>query len=109
MSDMPPDVPHFSFPFRLDGDHVAVDEQNTSDEIMACVSVIARCPVGFRDERPDYGWPFPEFRNVPVQPGPLEVALMRLEPRAQYAFHEYADVLSAAVRHLEVAVGTTTK
>jgi hypothetical protein len=118
---MPSDAPHFSFPFRFtsvterqpDGSElvvdqfVAVEEQNDQAEIMSCVNVITRCPLGFRDERPDYGWPWPDFRTAPIQPGPLEVALMRLEPRASYAFYEYGDVLSQAIRHLQTEVTST--
>jgi phage baseplate assembly protein W len=98
------EVPHLSFPFRIDGDHVGVDEQNDQAEVMSCVNVIARCPLGYRAERPDYGWAWPDFRTAPIDPGGLEIALDRLEPRASTTFYEYADALSAAIRHLQVAV-----
>jgi hypothetical protein len=32
---------------------------------------------------------------------------MRLEPRASYAFYEYGDVLSQAIRHLQTEVTST--
>lgn len=98
------ETPHFAFPFHIDGDHVAVEQQNDQAEVMSCVNVIVRCPLGFRAERPDYGWPWPDFRNIPIAQGGLEVALSRLEPRAKYTFYEYGDVLSQAIRHLQTEV-----
>lgn len=119
---MPPvEVPHFSYPFRFEtakvggtdtdpvfATTVPVDEQNTQAEIMSSVNVVARCSLGFRDERPDFGWPFNTFQTAPLDTRPLAAALERLEPRAQYELFEYADVLSQAVRHIQVAVAGGT-
>ena len=102
-------TPHFSFPFRIEGDHVAVEEQNDQAEVLSCVNVIARCPLGFRDERPDYGWPWPEFHTIPIDPTDLEAAIARLEPRALTEFYEFGDVTSIAIRHLQVAVSSQAR
>ena len=79
-----PDRPHFQQPFtRPAGTHgVNVIEQDTSDHILSCQWTIASCPVGFRDERPEFGWAFPTFQPLPVDYAALVDALKTFEPRA---------------------------
>jgi phage baseplate assembly protein W len=98
------DTPHFSFPFRLEGGRVAVVEQGTDEHVESCEHVIVACPVGFRDERPEFGWPFPEFVTIPVSTGGIEQALRQFEPRSTARGHEYADAANAAIRHMRVEV-----
>jgi phage baseplate assembly protein W len=98
--------PHFAFPFQRAGDgKVAVVEQDTLQHVDSCCQVIVRCPVGWRPERPEFGWQFPEFRSAPIDPGQLTHALRRFEPRAQnVSADEYADLANDAVRHLSIDV-----
>lgn len=97
--------PHFAHPFGRDAaGRVNVVEQDTAEHVMACENVIVRCPTGFREERPEFGWPFPEFGTTPVDTGPLEDALRRFEPRGKVHAREYADAADAAVRHIELDV-----
>jgi phage baseplate assembly protein W len=98
------DVPHFAFPFGRSDGKVAVVEQDTSQHVMACENVIVRCPVGFRNERPEFGWRFPQFDPVPLDVRPLEAALARFEPRGHANAEEHADAVSAAVRHISIEV-----
>lgn len=99
------DRPHFRFPFGLGEDgRVGVLEQDTPDHVMSCEHVIVRCPVGWRQERPEFGWAFPEFRATPLDVGPLEAALAQFEPRGNADAHEWADEADAAVRHITVNV-----
>lgn len=99
------DRPHFSYPFErgVDG-NVKVVEQDTDEHVMACENVIIRCPVGWREERPEFGWPFPEFATTPLDLGPLENALDRFEPRGRAVGHDIADAADAAIRHVQVDV-----
>lgn len=100
------DTPHFAYPFQRGANgHIAVVEQDTDEHVMACENVIVRCPLGFRDERPEFGWPWPEFRTAPVDVGALEEALRRFEPRGRATGHEYADAVNAAVRNIDIEVG----
>jgi phage baseplate assembly protein W len=97
--------PHFAFPFqRGPNGKVNVVEQDSPEHVMSCENVIVRCPVGFRDDRPEFGIPWPQFRNAPLDLGALEAALQRFEPRSRATGHEWADVASAAIRNIEIDV-----
>lgn len=93
-------IPHFRFPFAR-GSYV---EQDTEDHVMSCENVIVRCPVGFREDRPDFGIPWPEFATVPVNPADITAALRRLEPRGNATGYEYADKLDPATRYIDIDV-----
>jgi phage baseplate assembly protein W len=97
------DIPHWTFPFAR-GSYV---EQDTTDHVMSCENVIVRCPLGFRDDRPDFGIPFPEFATVPVDPAAVTAALRRLEPRGEARGEEYADTADATIRHLSIDIGVS--
>jgi hypothetical protein len=79
-----PERPHFAFPFAraAGGGSVAVIEQDSQEHIMACAQVIANCPLGARDERPEFGWAWPDLVELPLDPTPLIQALNQFEPRA---------------------------
>lgn len=96
--------PHFSYPFRRENGKVAVVEQDTLEHVDSCVNVIVRCPLGFRDDRPEFGWPFPEFANIPIDTRALADAISELEPRANTRIEEYADIASSAVRDISVDI-----
>ena len=58
------DHPHFAMPFRLEGDHFAVNEQDTSDEVADCVELTLRTVQGERRTLPEFGRPdFLEFTS----------------------------------------------
>src|SRR4051812_44013524 len=72
-----PDIPHFAFPFRRDArGKVVVDEQDTSARNLSRANVIARCPIGARLARPDFGVPWFEYQTK-VEPSDLADALAR--------------------------------
>lgn len=102
-----PELPHFSFPFqRGAGGKVEVVEQQTDEHVGACVSVISRCPLGFRHDRPEFGWDWPEFRSVPLDVDALAETIRRFEPRADLTARELTEIaeLVNAIRHGEVDV-----
>lgn len=80
----------------------AVVEQDTPDELLTCAQHIVRCPTGFRQARPDFGWSFPEFRNVPLDTGSLIDALERFGPSGRFSAGEVADVVDASIRHIAI-------
>jgi phage baseplate assembly protein W len=99
------DIPHFAFPFERGADgKVKVVEQDTPEHVMACENVIVRCPRGYRLDRPEFGWPFPTFRNAPIDVNELEAALRKFEPRSRVSAFEYADVADNARRNITVEV-----
>jgi phage baseplate assembly protein W len=69
--------PHWNFPYVRG----KVVEQDTPEHIVACQARIASCPLGFRDERPEFGWTFPIYRPTNLNLDELEDALRRFEPR----------------------------
>ena len=77
--------PHFSFPFGRSADGKTIDtvEEGSVENIMANVQMIARCPVGYRLERPEFGWAFPDLTMMPIDSQPLLDAINRFEPRAR--------------------------
>lgn len=104
---MAADTPHFAYPFALVGAHVATVEQDTEEHLMTCANHVARCPTGFRDERPDFGWSFPEFRTAPLDPEGLVVALERFGPAARFTATEVADAADATTRRITIEMGMT--
>ena len=97
------DRPHFAFPFQRDGVYgILTVEQGTTEHVDACCQMIIRCPLGFREDRPDFGWPWPEFNTTPIELGPLQEALSRLEPRAVPDVTQYQDAAEAAVQHIAI-------
>lgn len=95
------EIPHFAYPFTITTS-VAVVEQDTTDELLACAQHLVRCPVGFRLSRPDFGWSFPEFRTIPLNTNGLVAALERFGPAGQFTASEVADTVDASVRHISV-------
>lgn len=99
------DIPHFAYPFQRGANgKVNVVEQDTPEHVMTCEHMIVRCPLGWREDRPEFGWPFPEFHPAPVNTEALEEALRRFEPRGTARGTEYQDAAEAAVRHIRVNV-----
>ena len=98
-----PDAPHFAFPFRRGTDgKVEVVEQSSDRHIYGQEYAVVSTPLGFRLDRPDFGWPWPEFSNLPLDLGPLRRALTRLVPESNADVTEWADKASQAVRHVRV-------
>jgi len=100
-----PENPHFKFPFTLNAEgRINQIEQDTIEHVQSCEEVIVRCPLGFRDDRPEFGWPWPEFANIPIDPQALEDALATFEPRGRANAVEWAEAANAAVRNISVDV-----
>jgi len=75
-------APHFSYPFRFASPGVAVNEQDSADEIADCVLAILLCPLGYRVELPTFGIPDPTFSTPEVDVDSLQAAVDVWEPRA---------------------------
>jgi phage baseplate assembly protein W len=102
-----PALPHLAYPFARtpDGTGIQVNEQDTEAEIMACEMVIVSYPVGYREDRPEYGWAFPDLAQAPISTASLEQALKEFEPRGPVqidAVHDYAN--STATLNVNVQI-----
>jgi hypothetical protein len=102
---MPDAAPHFGFPFqrRADGKVVVTVEQDSLGHVDACAQVVIRCWIGFRDDLPDFGWPFPVFKNAPLDTKPVADALVKWgHPLGSPSVTEYADVIDSAIRFMDI-------
>ena len=79
-----PRSPHISYPFRRDPTtgKVVFVEQDSEEHVMSCVNMIARCPTGYREDRPEFGWDWPDMKLMPIDPSPLLNSIAAFEPRA---------------------------
>jgi phage baseplate assembly protein W len=98
------ETPHFRHPFGRDPrtGKVAVVEQDTPEHVISCENVIVACPTGARFARPEFGWPWPEFRNAPLSVAALEAALREFEPRSRATALDKAEQINVALRRIEV-------
>ena len=107
-SAQPPEIPHFAYPFAFQNVNgqvqAAVVEQDSIEEILACVNAIVACPIGTRDELPGFGVPDVLFAQAPLNPSTVVQAIVRWEPRARIAASEFADAGSDAQRHLQLEI-----
>lgn len=75
-------IPHFAYPFQFTEDGMAVVEQDSLEEVFACVQMVAACPIGACPELPTFGIPDIAFSQAPVDAQSLADAIQQWEPRA---------------------------
>lgn len=91
------DIPHLSFPYEFG----SYNEQDTIDDITACVAAILSCPQGFRQEEPTFGISDQAFRQSGANLPELRSAVARWEPRAQIKADQ---IIDAAVAYVDLEV-----
>lgn len=97
-------VPHFLFPFQLNGDAFAVVEQDTPQEVQQCVEILLLTPVDSRLVLPDYGTPETLYTQLPVNVPAILAKLNNWEPRAAVALSQTLDTINEMVTYLRVNV-----
>lgn len=94
------DIPHFALPFRFeplnDTLTAAVNEQDSADDITACVEAVVRYRKGQRDVAPHFGIEDPVFHQGGVDSNALMQDIEDQEPRAQPALVAVEDELDRA-------------
>ncbi len=95
--------PHLRFPVRR-GSYV---EQDSDEHEQSRAELVISCPVGWRTERPEFGWRFPLFRNAPLDTTSLEHALRQFADVEVARIDEFADAANAAVRRMDVYLQST--
>lgn len=77
-------APQLAHPFRVEGGEVAIVDQDSVEEIRACVLASLRTRFGSRIDEPDFGAPSQVFKRNPRHPVPDAYlrAVERDEPRA---------------------------
>jgi phage baseplate assembly protein W len=86
-------IPHFTFPFAFVADAegnvtAAVNDQDTLEDVTACVTAILTTPLGFREELPDFGLRDMTFSQGGVDVDEIQVAIQQWEPRADVMIEE---------------------
>lgn len=99
-----PTNPHFAFPFIMQAANAAVVEQDSPDEVFACVRAAVGTPRGLRVDLPQFGMPDQVFRQKEVNIGEMRQALEQFEPRAQYAIDAQPDVFDALISRVTIEV-----
>ncbi len=79
-------IPHFNVPFSMvvtgPTSGAVVVEQDTLEEVLACVNTVAECTIGQCPTLPFFGRPDLTFSQAPVNTRELVAAIQRWEPRA---------------------------
>lgn len=97
------ELPHFAFPFERANGKVKVVEQDSEAHVMSCERSIAATPLGYRDERPDFGIPMPDYRTRIDLDG-IEQALRTWEPRSRLSSEELLDLVKYATGEREAVI-----
>jgi hypothetical protein len=103
------ELPHFQMPFRFDlvkgVPEAAVYEQDSVDEIATCVETIIRCPIGFRDELPEFGTPGDVvFGQAPLDLEAAKGCVSRWEPRADADYSEGGSAFDEGIRNIGISI-----
>lgn len=85
-------VPHLAWPIRIDGvtPVYATNQQDTNDEVAACVAVIVGYERGTRDDDLEFGIRDPTFETRPLDIADIESAVEDYESRASVSVTERA-------------------
>jgi phage baseplate assembly protein W len=76
-------VPHLMFPPQIDGSgHLAAVEQNSDEDILACVYIALKTPLGSRLYVPNFGVNDYTFHQDPLPLPQLVGEVQASEPRA---------------------------
>lgn len=97
-------VPHFLFPFKLNGNAFAVIEQDTQQEVQQCVVILLLTPTGSRLVSPDYGTPEILYSQLPVNIPAILAKLSDWEPRASVALAQTLNTVNAMISYIRVNV-----
>lgn len=99
-------APHFAFPFRVANGRVAVNEQDSPDDVAACVQAVLRTRPGERDALPNFGSPDLTFHQLPVDPDTLADLVEGWEPRARVLAEQDPDLLAEAALSVRLTLTT---
>jgi len=104
------DVPHFDLPLRFDPgqSRMAEVEQESVEEILACVLAVMLCERGFRVDVPEFGIDDPTFDPV-VDTDLLRSQIELWEPRAQLALGQRRDELDQLIARVQMRLQVRTE
>jgi phage baseplate assembly protein W len=97
-------VPHFKFPFTVNGSSFTVREQDTTGEIQDCVTVLLLTPTDSRMVLPDYGTPELLFSELPANIPAILANCNKWEPRATVTLTETLDAIDEKIATVQVQI-----
>jgi hypothetical protein len=97
-----PDIPHLKLPLQLHGTSFMMTEQDSDEEIADCVEAIIRCPVGFREDLPEFGMPEQTFASPSADITAMENAIIAWEPRVQALIAEDLSLMYQALERVGI-------
>lgn len=74
---------------------------------MAQAFVVANCPLGYREERPEFGWEWPDMKLMPIDATSLLNALTVFVPDGTFTLAQ-AQQVAADTFDMTINVGTAT-
>lgn len=95
------DTPHFAVPFRR-GRSIAAVDQDSDEDLLACVWAICSTEIGSRDEAPEFGVEDLAFQSEETVRTEVIEAVREWEPRVEIAMTTEIEEL---VLRAEVEIG----
>jgi hypothetical protein len=91
-------TPHFAYPFAFNakGEAIVVEQDGEADW-RARAANVAVCPVGFREDLPEYGVPPLLFATIPIDVAGIREAISRWA-ELDASVEEHAEGLDQTVR-----------
>lgn len=96
---------HFALPFRYVNGAPVVNDQDSVDDVAACVEAIVRFPKGYRPEQPDFGITDPTFTQGGANVDLLHQEVAEWEERVDLAMERDPSLMSELVDRVRVTVG----
>lgn len=98
------DVPHFDLPFRFSQGRAVEVEQDSIDDVAACVEAALRTRPHERDEHPEFGTPDLTFSQLPLSTDALVATVEKSEPRARLLAEVAPDRLDETVARVRLTI-----
>ena len=102
-----PDIPQLAFPIRVEGNHVAVVEQGSVDDIVGQVWTLCLTPPGWLthdDEVREFGLADQAHRQGGADASLIEQQITRFVPDAEVVVDEQPDALDPALSLVGVRI-----
>lgn len=98
-------VPHLASPFSFNAKGIAhtVEQDSPEDHRTRAYNVVV-CPIGFRDDLPEYGIPELLFSRVPLDTEALKTAIERWAEIEEVSATEAEEIFQSADRKVTVEV-----
>ncbi len=91
--------PHFSATFEILQKGSKVVEQNSEGDLLARAKNVAVCPIGFREDVPEFGIPELLFKTVPLRLAEVRTEIARWA-ELDLSVAEHSEGLETAIRQV---------